>query len=134
MKTTVELNDSLLEEIKRHATQHHTTLRVVLERALKHFPQRRSTTPFRMRYAIFSGSGLHAGIQEEDWSPIRALVGISQRRSAPATCRNESMVTQGRQGSADWNPDQYFRRQPPPDDRDPRARQRAGTVKSDGPR
>lgn len=33
MKTIVELNDSLFEEIKHHATPHHTTLRAVLERA-----------------------------------------------------------------------------------------------------
>ncbi len=136
MKTIVELNDSRLEEIKHHAAQHHTTSRAVLERAPHYFLQQQTatTTPFRMRRATFSGSGPHAGIQDEDWSQIRALVGISHRRSAPATRRSGSTVAQGRRGSADWNPDQHFRQQPPAYGRDPRARQRAGTVKSDGPR
>ncbi|MCB1824891.1 MAG: hypothetical protein KDJ54_10090 [Candidatus Competibacteraceae bacterium] len=44
MKTIVELNDGLFEEIKRHATQHHTTLQVVLERAPHHFLKRRTAT------------------------------------------------------------------------------------------
>ena len=48
MKTIVELNDSLLEEIKHHAARHHTTLRAVLERVPHHFLKRwtTTTTPF----------------------------------------------------------------------------------------
>ncbi|MEZ5600511.1 MAG: hypothetical protein R3F36_05695 [Candidatus Competibacteraceae bacterium] len=74
MKTIVELNDSLLEKIKRHAARHHTALRAVLERALDHFPQRWTTTPFRMRRATCSGNGPQAGIQEENWNPIRSRI------------------------------------------------------------
>ncbi len=76
MKTTVELNDSLLEEIKRYAAQHHTTLRAVLECALHNFlkQQTATTKPFRMRRATFSGNGLQAGIQEGDWSQIRSRI------------------------------------------------------------
>ena len=40
MKTIVELNDSLLEEIKHHAARHHTTLREVLEHVPHHFLKR----------------------------------------------------------------------------------------------
>jgi len=76
MKTTVELNDSLFEETRRYAAQHHTTLRAVLERALHTFlkQQAATTAPFRMRRATFSGSGLQPGIQEGDWSQIRSRI------------------------------------------------------------
>ena len=40
MKTIVELNDSLLEEIKHHAARYNTTLRAVLERVPHHFLKR----------------------------------------------------------------------------------------------
>ena len=40
MKTIVELNDSLLAEIKHHAARHHTALRAVLERVPHHFLKR----------------------------------------------------------------------------------------------
>ena len=76
MKTIVELNDSLLAEIKHHAARHHTTLRVMLERALDHClkQQTAATMPFRMRRAMCSGSGPQAGIQEENWNPIRSRI------------------------------------------------------------
>ena len=76
MKTIVELNDSLLAEIKHHAARHHTTLRAVLERVPHHFLKRWTTTtmPFRMRRATCSGSGPQVGIQEENWNPIRSRI------------------------------------------------------------
>ena len=76
MKTTVELNDSLFEETKRYAAQHHTTLRAVLERALHNFLKQQATTtaPFKMRRATFSGNGLQAGIHEGNWSQIRSRI------------------------------------------------------------
>ena len=77
MKTIVELNDSLLEEIKHHAARHHTTLRAVLERALDHCLRQEASAmmPFRMQHATFSGSsGPQAGIQEENWNPIRSRI------------------------------------------------------------
>ena len=77
MKTIVELNDSLLVEIKHHAARHHTTLRAVLERVPHHFLKRWTTTtmPFRMRRAMCSGSGPQARIQEEkNWNPIRSRI------------------------------------------------------------
>lgn len=69
MKTIVELNDSLLAEIKHHAARHHTTLRAALERTPYHFlkQQTATTTPFRMQHATFSGSsGPQPRIQEKD--------------------------------------------------------------------
>ena len=76
MKTTVELNDSLFEETKRYAAQHHTTLRAVIESALHTFlkQQTAATAPFRLRCATFSGNGLQAGIQEGDWNQIRSCI------------------------------------------------------------
>ena len=76
MKTIVELNDSLLAEIKHHAARHHTTLRAVLEHMPHHFLKRWTTTtmPFRMRRATCSGNGPQARIQEESWNPIRSRI------------------------------------------------------------
>lgn len=76
MKTIVELNDSLLAEIKHHAARHHTTLRAVLERVPHHFLKQRTVLCclFRMRRATCSGSGPQVGIQEENWNPIRSRI------------------------------------------------------------
>ena len=66
MKTTVELKDSLFEEIKRYAAQNRTTLRAVLESALHNFLKQRAAgaAPFRMRRATFAGAGLQASLEE----------------------------------------------------------------------
>jgi hypothetical protein len=36
MKTTVELPDQLLIEVKKHAAEHRTTIRALIERGLRH--------------------------------------------------------------------------------------------------
>jgi len=76
MKTTVELNDSLFEELKNYASQHHTTLRAILDSALRSFLKQQimGTPPFQMRRATFSGDGLQSGIDESDWNKIRSHI------------------------------------------------------------
>ena len=76
MKTTVELNDSLLEEIKRYAAQNQTTLRAVLESALHNFLKQQTVAaaPFQMRRATFAGTGLESSIEEGNWQQIRSRI------------------------------------------------------------
>ena len=77
MKTTIEISDALLEEAKRVARQRGTTLRAVLEAALR----REVATPaeprkkFKLRDGSFKGgSGLQPGIDLSDWSQIRRII------------------------------------------------------------
>ena len=76
MKTTVELNDHLLEATERYAARHRLTLRAVLESALYHFwqQQAKEITPFRMRRATFAGNGLPPGLQDGDWDRMRSRI------------------------------------------------------------
>ena len=76
MKTTVEISDALLEQAKRVARERGTTLRAVLEAALR----REVSEPaeprkkFKFRDRSFKGNGLAPGIDLSDWSQIRSLI------------------------------------------------------------
>jgi hypothetical protein len=52
MKTTVELPDELLIEAKKHAAEHRTTLRALLESGLRHTLSSPAGTPKPKRPAI----------------------------------------------------------------------------------
>ena len=77
MKTTLEINDPLLLRAKRLAAERNTTLRMVVESALRRYldamdnGQRPS---FRLRRHTFGGRGLQAGLDEHDWEAIRELI------------------------------------------------------------
>jgi hypothetical protein len=77
MKTTIEISDALLEEAKRVARERGTTLRAVLEAALR----REVAAPaeprkkFKLRDGSFRGTpGLQPGIDLSDWSQIRSII------------------------------------------------------------
>jgi Arc/MetJ family transcription regulator len=75
MKTTVEISDSLLSEAKRLAAQEGTTIRALIEQALRRLVQDRTTrSAFHLRAASFRGAGLQAGIREGSWEQIRGLI------------------------------------------------------------
>jgi len=74
MKTTIEINDALFDQAKRLATQRRTTLRAVVESALRHFLDRHGSgnrPSFRLRRHSFRGRGLQAGLTEQNWAAIR---------------------------------------------------------------
>jgi predicted transcriptional regulator len=74
MKTTIEINDALFHRAKQLATQRRTTLRSVIESALRQFLDPResgSQASFRLRRHSFRGRGLQAGLTEQDWAAIR---------------------------------------------------------------
>jgi hypothetical protein len=74
MKTTVEISDSLLREVRRLAAREGVTLRTLVERGLhrvvaetKHGP------PFKLRRASFKGKGQQAGLRNASWDRLREL-------------------------------------------------------------
>jgi len=75
MKTTIEISDALLRRAKQLAARKNTTLRAILEEALRQTFERegaaKSARPVRTH--TFRGKGLKAGLSWEDWSTIRDL-------------------------------------------------------------
>lgn len=75
MKTTVEIPDALLAEARRMAAQEGTTIRALIEQALRRMVQERTARPaFHLRTSSFRGAGLQAGIREGSWEQIRELI------------------------------------------------------------
>jgi hypothetical protein len=76
IKTTIELNDTLLQAARDVAARQGTTLRGVFEAALRSYLQSQSSTrraPFRLRRRTFSGNGLQPEAAEAGWERIRDL-------------------------------------------------------------
>jgi len=72
MKTTVEINDALLDEAKRVARRDGVSLRAVLESALRHELDRRTRrSAFTLRDAAFEGQGLREEFVDADWIRLR---------------------------------------------------------------
>jgi len=59
MKTTIQIPDSLLEEVRKLASQEQTTLRALVEEGLRWIlKERKKARAFRLRKASFKGEGL----------------------------------------------------------------------------
>ncbi len=73
MKTTVDINDTLLLQAKQLAAKQQGTLKSILEAALRQFLEThaKSRSPFKLRKHTFRGNGLQAGKVEGDWNSIR---------------------------------------------------------------
>jgi Bacterial antitoxin of type II TA system, VapB len=77
MKTTIEINDALLKRAKQLALERNTTLRTVLEAALRQFldeAQYRPQKAFKLRKCPIQGRGLQPGLDWHDWDTIRTLI------------------------------------------------------------
>lgn len=75
MKITVEIPDALLEEARKVAARHRTTLRALIVEGLRNsIAERRRVAAFNLRNASVDGNGLQPGIEAADWSRIRELV------------------------------------------------------------
>lgn len=75
MKTTIEIADGLLEKARKRAEQDGTTLREVVQAALRHFlgapqPKRK----FKLKDGSFKGNGLQPGVDIRDWDQIRGII------------------------------------------------------------
>jgi hypothetical protein len=71
MKTTIELSEGLLHAAKQAAAERRTTLRAVVELALRQHLERPAPMRPRLRRHTFRGRGLRAGLSEGDWAAIR---------------------------------------------------------------
>lgn len=73
MKTTVEINDSLLKQAKEFAAREGTSVRALIEAGLREQLEK-SKHPFKLRDASFGGSGMHPEWQGAGWDKIRDAI------------------------------------------------------------
>jgi hypothetical protein len=76
MKTTIDIPDALLAELKRRAARDRTTLRAIIQSALRQYlvQQRKARREFRLRDASVPGRGVRPGVREGDWNTLRELI------------------------------------------------------------
>lgn len=71
MKTTIELPDELLEQVRRVARREGATLRGLVEEGLQRsLAARRRMVPRHLDFPSYGGSGLTAGFRVAPWSWI----------------------------------------------------------------
>ena len=77
MKTTIEIDDVLLQQAKRVALERRLSLKALVETALRQFLDQLQVPEqpaFKLRDCSFKGEGLQPGIDESDWPAIRAMI------------------------------------------------------------
>ena len=71
MKTTIEISDALLREVRKLAAREGVTLRALVERGLHRvIADTKQVPPFRMRDGSFKGNGLHPDVRDLSWAEI----------------------------------------------------------------
>ncbi len=74
MKTTIQIPDSLFEEARRLAEREHTTLKALVEQALRRtLAERKRREKFQLRKATFKGKGLQSAVAGASWEQIREM-------------------------------------------------------------
>jgi len=72
MKTTVQIPDSLFEEMRSLAHQEQTTMKALIQEGLRRIiSERKQPKRFSLRKATFKGHGLHPDLKEASWDQIR---------------------------------------------------------------
>ena len=75
MKTTVEISDALLRDVRKLAAREGVTLRTLVERGLHRvLSETNGAAPFKLRRASFEGKGRQAEFAEAPWENLRDLV------------------------------------------------------------
>ena len=75
MKTTVEISDPLLREVRELAAREGVTLRTLVERGLHRvISETKRDAPFKLRRASFKGKGRQPELSEASWDRVRDLV------------------------------------------------------------
>ena len=75
LKTTVEISDSLLREVRKVAMREGVTMRALLERELRRaLEESEQGKPFKLQRATFKGKGRQADFADADWSSVRDAV------------------------------------------------------------
>jgi hypothetical protein len=74
MKTTIEISDSLLYEVRKLAEREGITVRELVERGLRHVvAETKPIAPFKLRRMSFKGSGLRPDLRDASWDRLRDL-------------------------------------------------------------
>jgi hypothetical protein len=72
MKTTVEIADSLLREVRRVAAREGVTLRTLVERGLHRVvAETKHGAPFKLRRASFKGKGRQVEFRDASWERLQ---------------------------------------------------------------
>ena len=75
MKTTVEISDALLREVRDLAAREGVTLRTLVERGLHRVvAEAKHSAPFKLRRATYNGKGQPTELVEASWDRLRDLV------------------------------------------------------------
>lgn len=75
MKTTIDIADALLRRAKQLAARRNTTLKQVIEDALRRTleAESRARSPQRLQTHTFRGRGLQPGLSWDDWNTLRTF-------------------------------------------------------------
>ncbi|MBP7582755.1 MAG: type II toxin-antitoxin system VapB family antitoxin [Spirochaetes bacterium] len=74
MKTTIQISDSLLKELKKITRQDGETMKSLVEEGLRLVISRRARKEgFHLRRATFKGKGLQSGVSGAGWDEIREM-------------------------------------------------------------
>lgn len=75
MKTTIEIADALLADVKRVAAREGVTVRALVEQGLRRVLDERPRSPlsFKLRKASVKGRGLQPGVQGASFDRLREL-------------------------------------------------------------
>jgi predicted transcriptional regulator len=74
MKTTIQIPDSLLKELRKLANEENTTLKSLMEEGLRRIiSERKRRGKFKLSKATFRGSGLQPGLEGASWDRIRDI-------------------------------------------------------------
>ena len=75
MKTTIDIADTLLKQVRQLAAERNTTIRSIVESALRDTLAKRECRrrKFRLDTHTFKGNGMQAGLSWDDWNVIRSM-------------------------------------------------------------
>lgn len=76
MKTTVELSDAIMSELKKTAKEQNTSMRELMEAALRRYLESETNTArsYQFNNHSFKGNGVCEGIEEGKWETIRSMI------------------------------------------------------------
>ncbi|MBI4764275.1 MAG: DUF2191 domain-containing protein [Deltaproteobacteria bacterium] len=73
MKTTIQIPNSLFEDLRTLARREQTTMKDLMQEGLRRIiSERKQRSRFHLRKATFKGRGLHPEINGLSWDEIRA--------------------------------------------------------------
>ena len=75
MRTTIEINDALLQAVKAQAAREHQTLKETFERALRAYLTRPASAPTEAPpIPVFRGQGVQSGVDLTDNAALQAIM------------------------------------------------------------